>query len=145
MAHKSVLEHFHSPSKIPPALWQLLPILPPAPRNREPTVCPYKPGSSRQCKQTKSRNMCSLVSGFLHLVWFFFFVLNLLGLHWLIQLYRFKVHNSIRLHLYNVCVFTTPSHVSFHHHLPPLYLLLAPPTPRFPLVMAILLPVMLSK
>ena len=46
----------------------------------------------------------------------FLFLLNLLGWHWLIKLYRFQVYDSIMHHLFIVfCVFTTPSQVSFSY------------------------------
>ena len=44
----------------------------------------------------------------------FSFLLNLLGWHWLIKLYRFQVNSSITHHLYIVLC-----QVSFHHHLSP--------------------------
>ena len=51
----------------------------------------------------------------------FLFLLNLLGCHWLIKLYRFQVHSSIIHHLYFVlCIF------HFYHHLSPFYALLSP-------------------
>ena len=75
---------------------------------------------------------------------FIFLFLNLLGLHWLIQLCRFQVYNSIIHHLYIIlCVYHPKSQVSFHHHLSLLYRLLPPPTP-FPLVITMLLSVSMS-
>ena len=53
---------------------------------------------------------------------------------------RFQAYNPIPHYLYVVCVFTTSSQVSFHHHLFSLYPLLPPPT-LFPLVITILVSV----
>ena len=68
------------------------------------------------------------------------FLLNLLGLHWLIQLYRFQVYNSIIHHPYIALCVHTESQVSFHHHLLPPYPVPLP-LPPFPLVIAIQLSV----
>ena len=52
-----------------------------------------------------------------HWFLFFFMFIEFLGVTLVKKLYRFQVYSSIIHHLY--CVFTTPSHVSFHHHSPP--------------------------
>ena len=65
----------------------------------------------------------------------FLFCIEFIGWHWLIQLCRFQVHNSVTHHLYVVVCVHQPSQVSFCHHLSPLYPLLPPP---FPLVITIL-------
>ena len=46
----------------------------------------------------------------------FLFLLNLLGWHWLIKLYRFQMYKSIK-HIICIlcCVLTTPSQVSFQN------------------------------
>ena len=64
---------------------------------------------------------------------------NLLGLHWLIQLYRFQVHNSLIHHLYIVlCVHHPKVSLLPLAFIPPLPYSTCPP---FPLVITILLPV----
>ena len=60
-----------------------------------------------------------------------FFLLQLLGWHWLIKLYRFQVYKSTIQHWHGV--FTTQSQISFHCHIfGPLYPLLpSQPLPLF--------------
>ena len=52
-----------------------------------------------------------------------------MGWHWSIKLYIIDFGCIILQHIIRIlyCVFTTPSQVSFHHHLPSLFLLLLPP------------------
>ena len=59
--------------------------------------------------------MCFMIKLYL----LFSFLLNLLGLHWLTKLYRYRctVPQHILCTLY--CVFTAPSQASFHHQLSP--------------------------
>ena len=66
-----------------------------------------------------------------------FFLLNVLGLHWLIKLYRFQVYDSIIHHQYRT-VCSPPQVISFHHHLCP-YTVSYFPHPSFPLVITTLL------
>ena len=63
----------------------------------------------------------------------FSFLLTSLGRYWLINLYRFQVHNSTTYHLCTLyCVFTT-SQGPVRHHLSPHALLHAsPPPPTLP-------------
>ena len=61
------------------------------------------------------------------ILFYFPFLLNLLGWQWLTKCSRFQVHTICTLYY----VFTTPSQVSVHHHLVPLYRPLPyPPTPN---------------
>ena len=60
-------------------------------------------------------------------LFFFYFLLNLLGWHELIQLCLFQGYNSVIHHLYIVLCVHNPSQISLYHHSSPLYLLLPSP------------------
>ena len=73
------------------------------------------------------------------------FLLNVLGWHWLIKLYRCQVYNSITHSLYTAFCFYHPKSnlFSWPHIWSPL-LFPPSPCPPFPLVATILLPVSMS-